>query len=240
MKHIRGWLPMVCLVAFSGLGCGGGSKHACTPDLTVNWAIVISGSNTSASCGDVGASNIRVTIDGQSMDFVCPAAQSSGSILAQLDVSGSHAVSVTLLSGTSPLGPPASTTVNVDCSGQTGTPNLTVGADVGCTPDLTISWQITSSLDGSTLTCAQAGNSNTVNARISGGGLAGPTDFPGPCPANADNGSFVALLPSDGTYSVTLQLLSGSTLISQTNALAQSVDCSGQSATPVADLNAAF
>ena len=120
-ESIRGWLPVVCLLAFSGLGCGGGSKHSCTPDLTVNWAIVISGSNTSASCSDVGATNIRVTIDGQSMDFVCPAAQSSGSIPAQLDVSGSHAVSITLLSGTSPLGQPASTTINVDCSGLTET-----------------------------------------------------------------------------------------------------------------------
>jgi len=240
MKRIRGWLPVVCLVAFSGLGCGGGSKHACTPDLTVNWAIVISGSNTSASCSDVGASNIRVTIDGQSMDFACPAAQSSGSILAQLDVSGSHAVSVTLLNGTVPMGQAASATVNVDCSGQTETPNLTLGADVGCTPDLTISWRIVSSLDGTPLTCAEAGNSDTVNAQIDGGGLAGLTDFPGPCPSGATSGSFVAQLPSDGTYGVSLQLKSGANVISQTDVLTQIVDCSGTSATPRADLNAAF
>ena len=149
-------------------------------------------------------------------------------------------MTVALLSGGAPVGQDVSITVNVDCTGLSATPDLTLAAPVGCTPDLTISWQITSSLDGSILTCNQAGGSDTVNARISGGGLAGPTDFSGPCSANATTGSFVALLPSDGTYSVTLTLLSGSNVISQTSALTQVVVCSGTSATRVADLYANF
>lgn len=238
---MRGWLAAGSLLALSGVGCGGGGgSHSCTPDLAVNWAIVDSSSNAPASCSDVGATNIRVTIDGQSMDFACPSAQTSGTIPAQLGVSGQHTVTVALVSGGAPLGQDVSITSAVDCSGQSATPVLTLTAPVGCTPDLTISWDITSSLDQSVLTCFQAGNSDTVNARISGGGLAVTTDFPGPCSANATTGSFVALLPSSGTYSVTLQLLSGSTLISQTSALTQVVDCSGTSATPVADLQAAF
>src|SRR5580765_4641967 len=93
------WPLAAAALALSAVGCGGGSSHSCAPDLTVNWAIVDSNSNTPASCSDVGASNIRITIDGQSMDFPCPAAQSSGSIQASLEVSGTHTVAVTLLDG---------------------------------------------------------------------------------------------------------------------------------------------
>jgi len=236
------WSVAVGALAVTAVGCGGGSaRHTCTPDLTVNWAIVDSGSNTPVSCSDVGASTIRVTIDGQSMDFPCPAAQSAGSILASLDVTGTHSVAVALVDDTGPFGQDVSISINVDCSGLTQTPDLTLAASAGCTPDLTISWDIVRAADGVTsLTCDQAGHSDTVNAHISGGGLALPTDFSGTCAPNATTGSFVALLPSSGTYSVTLQLFAGGQVISQTDPLTQVVDCSGQSATPFADLNANF
>ncbi|HMF39360.1 MAG TPA: hypothetical protein VKQ32_01640 [Polyangia bacterium] len=240
MKTIRGWLPAVVLLASAGVGCGGSGSHTCTPDLAVNWAIVDSNSNTPASCSDVGATNIRVTIDGQSMDFACPATQSSGSIPAPLNASGQHSVTVALLDSGTPVGTDVSITVNVDCSGHSATPDLTLTASVGCTPDLTISWAIISAFDGSSLTCGQAGGSDTVNAQIDGGGLTVLTDFPGPCATNASTGSFVAQLPSAGTYNVSLQLKAGSQIQSETSVITQVVDCSGTSATPIADLNVNF
>lgn len=109
-----------------------------------------------------------------------------------------------------------------------------------CTPDLTISWQILSSTTGAPLTCAQAGNADTLNAQIDGGGLSGLTDFPSPCPPNASAGSFVALLPTDGVYGVSLQLKAGSQVLSETTVLEQPVDCSGLSATLQAQLSVNF
>jgi len=109
-----------------------------------------------------------------------------------------------------------------------------------CQPDLTISWRILSATTGGLLTCAQAGNADTLNAQIDGGGLSGLTDFPAPCPANASSGSFVALLPTDGYYNVSLQLKSAATVLSETTVLQQFVHCSGLTATPRADLSVNF
>jgi hypothetical protein len=106
----------------------------------------------------------------------------------------------------------------------------------GCQPDLTISWRILSNLDGAVLSCSEAGNADTVTAWIDGGGLTGLTAFEDDCLASATQGSFVALLPSSGTYNVSLELTSGLTLLSETSVLVQPVDCSGLSATPRADL----
>ena len=60
--------------------------------------------------------------------------------------------------------------------------------------------------------------------------------FPAPCPANATTGSFKVELPASGSYNVSLELTSGATLLSETNVLVQPVDCSGLTATPMADL----
>src|SRR5262252_828991 len=109
-----------------------------------------------------------------------------------------------------------------------------------CQPDLTISWRILGATSGGPLTCAQAGNADTLNAQIDGGGLSGLTDFPAPCPPNATDGSFVALLPTDGYYNVSLQVKSGATVLSETTVLQQFVDCSGQAATPRAELSVHF
>ena len=87
------------------------------------------------------------------------------------------------------------------------------------------------------MTCAEAGNADTVTAWIDGGGLGtAMTPFDSPCPSSSTQGSFVALLPTTGTYNVWLELVSGVTVLSQTNTLVQAVDCSGLSATPRADL----
>ena len=107
----------------------------------------------------------------------------------------------------------------------------------GCSPDLTIYWMITSNLDGAALTCAEAGNADTVTAKIDGGGLGTTvTPYSSVCPANQDSGSFVALLPSTGVYGISVELTAGSTLLSATQILTKSVDCSGLSATPPAEL----
>jgi hypothetical protein len=109
--------------------------------------------------------------------------------------------------------------------------------NTGCTPDLTISWRILSNIDGALLTCAEAGNADTVTAWIDGAGLGTAlTAFDAPCLAGASSGSFVALLPSTGNYNVSLELTSGATLLSETPILVQPVNCSGLSATPRADL----
>jgi hypothetical protein len=106
-----------------------------------------------------------------------------------------------------------------------------------CLPDLTINWRIVSSLDNAVLTCAEAGNADTVTAQIDGGAFGSAlTSFTGPCPANATSGSFIAELPASGTYNVSLELTSGATLLSETNVLVQPVDCSGNTSTPRADL----
>ena len=98
-------------------------------------------------------------------------------------------------------------------------------------PDLTISWLLTSNVDGFAITCAEAGNADTVTARIDGGGLGtNLTAYRSACPANSDSGSFVALLPTTGTYDITVELTAGSTLLSETPILTKVVDCSGLSA----------
>jgi hypothetical protein len=107
---------------------------------------------------------------------------------------------------------------------------------VVCLPDLTVSWRIVSNLDGQVITCAEAGNADTVTAWIDGGGLTALTAFDTPCPANASTGQFIAELPSSGTYNVSLELTHGATLLSETPVLVQPVDCSGLSATPRADM----
>lgn len=110
-----------------------------------------------------------------------------------------------------------------------------------CLPDLTISWRIVSNIDGLPLTCAEAGNSDTVTAEIDGGAYGSVvTPWTGPCPANATSGSFVAQLPTSDTYNVSLDLTSNGVSRSTTNLLVLFVDCSGNTATPVAPLNVNF
>jgi hypothetical protein len=106
-----------------------------------------------------------------------------------------------------------------------------------CLPDLTINWRIVSNVDNAVLTCAQAGNADTVTAQIDGGAYGSVlTPWTGACPANASSGSFIAQLPASGTYNVSLELTSGGSLLSETNVLVQPVDCSGNTNTPRADL----
>ena len=214
----------------------GSTTPACLPDLTVRWRIVASGSVIPPTCDDVGATTIRVNIGGDVTDFSCPAGQSTGSIPFYLDVAGSYAVSVSLLDGSTVLAQ-GSTSAVVDCSGLSQTSVIDLAPGGGCSPDLTISWRLMSNIDGAVLTCAEAGNADTVTAWIDGGGLgANLTAFDTPCPVSATTGSFVALLPTSGTYNVSLELTRGTTLLSETAVLVQAVDCSGLSATPRADL----
>ncbi len=170
-------------------------------------------------------------------DLSCPAGLSTGTIPVYLDAAGTYAVSVSLLDGSTVLAQGGASAI-VDCGGLSQTPviDLTL-APVGCSPDLTIAWLLTSNLDGAALTCTEAGNADTVTAWINGGGLgANLTAYSSPCPANADSGSFVALLPTSGTYDVALELTRGGTLLSATPVLTKVVDCSGLSATPPAEL----
>ena len=239
-RRVSGVLALlvgVAGIAFSASGCKVSSTTtACLPDLTVRWRIVASGSAVSPTCDEVGATTIRVSIGGDVTDFACPAGQSTGSIDFYLDAAGAYAVNVSLLSGSTVLAQ-RSTSAIVDCSGlsQTAVVDLTPGG--GCTPDLTIAWLLTSNIDGAALTCAEAGNADKVTAWIDGGGLGtNLTAFESACPANVDSGSFVALLPTSGTYNVSLELTRGTTLLSETPVLVQAVDCSGLSATPPAEL----
>jgi hypothetical protein len=109
----------------------------------------------------------------------------------------------------------------------------------GCSPDLTIPWRIVSNLDGSVLTCAQA-NADTVTAWIDGGGLGSAlTPFSQVCAAGSSQGQIVALLPTSGTYDVSVELTLGGangTLLSETGVVPFPVDCSGLSSTPRVDL----
>jgi len=106
-----------------------------------------------------------------------------------------------------------------------------------CLPDLTIFWRIISNIDQQILTCRQGGNADTVTAQIDGGSYGSVLhSFPAPCPATATNGSFKVELPASGTYNVSLELTAGATLLSETPVLVQPVDCSGATATQMADL----
>jgi hypothetical protein len=111
------------------------------------------------------------------------------------------------------------------------------GSNDSCSPDLTIPWRIVSNLDNQVITCAEAGNADTVTAWIDGGALGSAlTAFPVTCPATQSQGALVALLPSTGSYNVSLELTSGGTLLSETPVLVMGVDCSGLSQTVRADL----
>jgi len=238
VSRVFALLVGVAGIALSASGCViKGSSTACLPDLTVRWRIVSSGSVVPPTCDEVGATTIRVSIGGEVTDFSCPTGLSTGSIPFYLDAAGAYTVSVSLLDGSTVLAQ-GSTSAIVDCSGLSQTPVIDLAvAPVGCSPDLTISWLLTSNIDGLALTCAEAGNADTVTAWIDGGGLGtNLTSFQSPCPANADSGSFVALLPTSGTYEVSVELTRGSTLLSETPVLTKVVDCSGLSATPPAEL----
>lgn len=229
---------VVAVLALSALGCGSSSSTpACAPDLSVNWQIVDSGSGVVRTCSQVGATTIRVSVNGQSTDFSCPAADSAGVIPIAFDLSGQYSVTVVLLDGGTPLAQSPSSTVAVDCSGRSATPVLTLAVDSGCTPDLTISWEIRSNLSAGNplITCDEAGGADTVTAVIGGSGVL-LTSFDSPCPATATQGSFVVPLAISGTYNVSLELTAGDVKLSETPLLVQPVDCSGVSATPVADL----
>jgi hypothetical protein len=229
-------LPALAAVALT-LGCGGsGSNSACTPDLTVNWQIVDSSAGVARTCDEVAAGTILVDINGQSTSVPCPAGQSMGAIPLMGSRAGTYTVTVSLMHGGTPLIASAPQDVVVDCSGQSQTPVISLDVVPPCVPDLTIAWRIVSALDGSVLTCTEAGNADTVVAQIDGGGLATLTEFDGPCLGSASEDSFVAPLPASGSYNVSLQLKSGATLLSETPVLTQTVDCGGLSATPRADL----
>jgi len=233
-----GLFVVVAGIALSASGCGGShhSNPSCLPDLDVRWRIVDAASAAARTCGEVGATTIRVDINGDSADFPCPTAQSTGSIPIEFDLTGTYPVTITLLDGGAVLAQ-GTTSAIVDCSGLSQTAVVSLAPDGGCTPDLTISWRLISDIDGLALTCGEAGNSDTVTAWIDGGGLGPtPTAFDAPCPVSATQGSFVALLPSSGTYNVSLELTSGAITRSETPILIQTVDCSGLSATPRADL----
>jgi hypothetical protein len=220
----------------SGCVISGGSDPitSCFPDLNVRWRILSGGSI--ATCEDVGATTIRVSVGGDVADFACPVGQSTGFIPYYLDVAGNYTVAISLLDGNNVLAQNGSS-VAVDCSGFAQTPVMDLAVGTGCSPDLTISWRIISNLDGAVLTCAEAGGADTLTAWIDGGPLGTTlTPFDSTCPANSTQGSFVALLPASGTYNVSLELLKGATLLSETPVLVQPVDCSGLSATPRADL----
>src|SRR5262249_51183007 len=125
---------------------------------------------------------------------------------------------------------------DVDCSGTTATIPIIIDVGAICAPDLTIPWRIVSNIDGSVLTCLEAGNAGPI-ALISGGELAPQTHFPGGCPTSGTTGTLVAELPSPGSYTILLELLGpGGAVLSQTGSLVQPVDCSGLSTTPQADL----
>ncbi|HXU00322.1 MAG TPA: hypothetical protein VN903_04990 [Polyangia bacterium] len=129
----------------------------------------------------------------------------------------------------------------VESSGPSCVPHET--SDPNCIPDLTISWQIVRNGTNIALTCAEAGNANTVTAWIDGGGYCGNlVAFDSDCLANQTQGSFIAQLPAPGTYNVSLDLLTGGpggTVLSTTNVLVQPVGCAG-AATPVAPLGVNF
>jgi len=238
VSRVLALLVGVAGIALSASGCviKDSSTPACLPDLVVRWRIVASGSVVPPTCDEVGATTIRVNIAGDVTDFSCPLGQSTGSIPFYLDLAGTYAVSVSLLDGSTVLAQ-GSTSAIVDCSGLSQTSVVDLAPGGGCSPDLTISWLITSNLDGAALTCYEAGNATSVVATIDGGGLGtNLTDFASPCPANADSGSFVALLPTTGTYDIAVELRSGATVLSTTPVLTKVVDCSGLSATPPAEL----
>ena len=110
-----------------------------------------------------------------------------------------------------------------------------------CLPDLTIYWRLVSNIDQTALTCAQAGGADTITAQIDGGAYGSALhSFPTACPSSATSGSFKVELPASGSYTVSLELTAGATLLSETNELVQPVDCTGTTVTPEAPLYVNF
>src|SRR5262252_3365980 len=79
----------------------------------------------------------------------------------------------------------------------------------GCYPDLSIYWEVRSNLTAGNppIACDAAGGADTVVALIDGGCLGSSlVEFDGACPAGTSSGYFVAALPNQGTYNVSLEL----------------------------------
>jgi len=119
------------------------------------------------------------------------------------------------------------------------------GTPAGCVPDLTINWQVSRASTGGPITCDAAGGADTVVALIDGGCFGSTVyEFDGLCAAGTTAGSFLAQLPGPGSdYGVSLELHSGGPTglkLSETPIAVFSVNCSGNSATQVADLSVNF
>jgi hypothetical protein len=98
-----------------------------------------------------------------------------------------------------------------------------------CSPDLYVNVRIIESGTNAVLTCDQV-PATTVRVNISGV----VTDFS--CPTGVSQQQIPFYLDVTGTYTVMVQLLDGSTVLSSTGTNSIDVDCSGQTQTPLIDL----
>ena len=98
-----------------------------------------------------------------------------------------------------------------------------------CLPDLFVNWRIIESGTNVVLTC-DAVPANTLRVNVSGQ----TTDFP--CPTGVSAGSIPYYLDVTGTYTVMVQLLNGTQVLSSTGTNSIAVDCSGNTQTPLIDL----
>jgi hypothetical protein len=202
-------LLSLAALALPALGCGGSSQPTCKPDLTVNWQIVESGTGAALTCGDADASSILVTVNSDVTSAPCPTDQSEGAIPIPLTGPGKGMVTVELQHAGATLATSATQTIVVTCDGPPRSPVFPIEVAPPCYADLAIPWRIVSAVDGRILTCAEAGNADTVVAQIDGGGLTSQMAVGNLCSASDSEGSLFAVLPTSGDYNISLQLRSG-------------------------------
>ena len=126
-------LAVAAALAVSASGCiidNNSSPGSCYPDLYVDYEIVAQSDNTLVTCAQAGADTVVATVYGVDFPQACPASSSSGSILVQLDQTGSYPVSIALFSGSTNLSQTPTITVPVDCSGSSSTPVAQLGVNL--------------------------------------------------------------------------------------------------------------
>jgi len=92
LARIPALLAVALGLALSASGCiiddTGGPGPGCFPDLTLSYVVLDNATGNAISCAAAGADTVRVTANGQALDYVCDAGASPRTLVVQFDQAG--------------------------------------------------------------------------------------------------------------------------------------------------------